>query len=176
MSNKKTKIIKIILSASIITINQLVRCDCLLNLYELIKLQTYKNIIEWVIVEGSKTKEDADKNKENINKLIETHELYKPQNLKHMKIVYIEYTGKALSDLRNIGNNKCSGDIIICMDDDDYYPIERISHAVDSLQKSNALIAGCTDIYLYEYFMDKLYKFKGFHEKHTTNNCMAFKK
>jgi hypothetical protein len=176
MSNKKTKIIKIILSASIITINQLVRCDCLLNLYELIKLQTYKNIIEWVIVEGSKTKEDADKNKENINKLIETHELYKPQNLKHMKIIYIEYTGKALSDLRNIGNNKCSGDIIICMDDDDYYPIERVTHAVESLQKSNALIAGCTDIYLYEYFMDKLYKFKGFHEKHTTNNCMAFKK
>jgi len=176
MSNKKTKIIKIILSASIITITQLVRCDCLLNLYELIKLQTYKNIIEWVIVEGSKTKEDADKNKEKINKLIETHELYKPNNLTHMKIIYVEYTGKALSDLRNIGNNKCSGDIIICMDDDDYYPIERVSHAVESLQKSNALIAGCTDIYLYEYFMDKLYKFKGFHDKHTTNNCMAFKK
>jgi hypothetical protein len=61
MSNKKTKITKIILSASIITVNQLVRSSCLLNLYELIKLQTYQNIIEWVIVEGSKIKEDAEK-------------------------------------------------------------------------------------------------------------------
>ena len=52
-----------------------------------------------------------------------------------MKIIYIEYSGKALSDLRNIGNNKCSGDIIVCMDDDDYYPVERVSHAVDALKK-----------------------------------------
>ena len=173
MSNKKTKITKIILSASIITVSQLVRSECLLNLYELIKLQTYKNITEWVIVEGSKNKEDGVKNKEHIDELIKTHNLNKSSN---MKIIYVEYTGKALSDLRNIGNNKCSGDIIVCMDDDDYYPIERVSHAVESLQKSNAQIAGCTDIYLYEYFMGKLYKFKGFHEKHTTNNCMAFKK
>ena len=172
MSNKKTKITKIVLSASIITVNQLTRSDCLLNLYELIKLQTYKNITEWVIVEGSKNKDDAAKNKEHVDKLIETHNL----NKSSMKIIYVEYTGKALSDLRNIGNNKCSGDIIVCMDDDDYYPIERVSHAVESLQKSNAQIAGCTDIYLYEYFMGKLYKFKGFHDKHTTNNCMAFKK
>jgi len=170
------KIKKIILSASIITVSQLIRSDCLLNLYELIKLQTYKNIIEWVIVEGSKTIEDANKNKEFINKLIETHKLCKLSNLVNMKIIYIEYTGKLLSDLRNIGNNKCSGDIIVCMDDDDYYPSERVSHAVETLQKSDSLIAGCTDIYLYEYFMDKLYKFKGFHSKHSTNNCMAFKK
>jgi glycosyltransferase involved in cell wall biosynthesis len=169
MNNKKTKITKITLSASIITVNQLVRSNCLLNLYELIKLQTYKNIIEWVIVEGSKTKEDANINKEHINKLIKNDK-------SNMKIIYIEYTGKSLSDLRNIGNNKCSGDIIVCMDDDDYYPPERVSHSVESLQKSNALIAGCTDIYLYEYFMGKLYKFKGFHAKHSTNNCMAFKK
>jgi hypothetical protein len=38
------------------------------------------------------------------------------------------------------------------------------------------MIAGCSDIYMYEYFMGKLYKFKGFHERHSTNNCMAFKK
>jgi len=171
MSTKKTKITKLILSASIITVNQLVRSDCLLNLYELIKLQTYKNIIEWVIVEGSKTKEDAEKNKQHIMKLIDMN-----KDQLNIKIIYVEYSGKALSDLRNIGNNKCSGDIIVCMDDDDYYPAERVSHAVDALQKSNALLAGCSDIYLYEYFMGKLYKFKGFHDKHSTNNCMAFKK
>jgi len=169
MSNKTTRIIKKKSNASIITISQLKRFECLQNLYELIKLQNYKNIIEWVIVEGSKTYDDAKINAENMNNLIKNHN-------GEMKIVYVEYTGKKLSDLRNIGNNKCIGDIIVCMDDDDYYPPDRVSHAVESLEKSSYLIAGCSDIYLYEYFMGKLYKFKGFHDRHSTNNCMAYKK
>ena len=159
---------------SIITVSQLQRFECLLNLYELIKLQKYKNITEWVIVEGSRFKNDGEKNKENINTLQKIHS----DNMMslQMKIVYVEYTGLTLSDLRNLGNNKCSGDIIVCMDDDDYYPPERVSHAVEALTKSSCLIAGCSDVYMYEYFMDKLYKFKRLHPYHSTNNCMAFKR
>jgi len=175
-TTKKTKIIKKHLYASIITVSQLVRSECLKNLYKLIQLQTYKNIIEWVIVEGSKNQDDGDKNKLLVNELINLHKNNKPANLDKLEIIYIEYTGKKLSDLRNLGNTTCKGDIIVCMDDDDFYPAERVSHAVESLENSSALLAGCTDIYLYEYFMGKLYKFKGFHPKHSTNNCMAFKK
>jgi hypothetical protein len=167
-----TKIIKKKISVSIITINQLLRSSCLQNLYELIKLQIYKNIIEWVIVEGSPTKEAAIKNKICIDNLIAIH--LKTNSI--MKIVYIDYSNKKLSDLRNLGNNKCIGEIIVCMDDDDYYPPERISSAVNTLENSSSLIAGCSDIYLYEYFMDKLYKFKGFHAHHGTNNTFVFKK
>jgi len=165
-------------TVSIITISQLSRVDCLLNLYELIKLQTYTNITEWVIVEGSSYKEDGEKNKENINTLLKIHSKINPTACIHsqIKIVYVEYTGLLLSDLRNIGNNKCSGKIIVCMDDDDYYPPERVSHAVTALKKSPCLIAGCSDMYMYEYFMNKLYKFKRFHPYHSTNNCMAFKR
>ena len=171
MNSKTGRIIKKISTVSIITITQLKRFECLLNLYELIKLQDYKNIIEWVIVEGSKTLEDSKINSVNIKELIKNHTDNIIKN-----IVYIEYTGKKLSDLRNLGNNTCTGEIIVCMDDDDYYPSERVSHSVESLIKSQYLIAGCSDIYMYEYFMGKLYKFKGFHERHSTNNCMAFKK
>lgn len=107
--------------------------------------------------------------------MIECHR-NNPENLVKMEIIYLEYSGKKLSDLRNLGNTTCKGDIIVCMDDDDYYPPERVSSAVESLKNSSALLAGCSDIYLYEYFMGKLYKFKGFHAKHSTNNCMAFKR
>jgi hypothetical protein len=176
MSKKGNRIIKSNPSASIITISQLNRFDCLLNLYELIKLQTYTNITEWVIVEGSKNKEDGDKNKENITNLINIHLLETNTNLQNIKIVYIEYTGLPLSELRNLGNNTCSGNIIVCMDDDDYYPIERVSHAIEALENSTCLIAGCSNIYMYEYCIGKLYKFKGFNKNHSTNNCMAFKK
>lgn len=178
MPNKRTTV-------SIVTISQLSRHKCLLNLYELIKLQDYKNIIEWIIVEGSKTKMDADKNKINIENFIKTHkESTKNQENNQftnsiMNIIYIEHIENAnnrLSDLRNISNNMCSGDIIICMDDDDYYPVNRVSHAVNKLEKSNKLIAGCSDIYIYEYFMEQLYKCKRYGKNHSTNNCMAYKR
>ena len=63
-------------SVSIVTITQLSRHECLLNLYELIQLQIYQNIIEWVIVEGSKTEENATINKEYIHQLIKQSKEY----------------------------------------------------------------------------------------------------
>ena len=34
---------------------------------------------------------------------------------------------------RNFMHDKCKGSIIVYMDDDDYYPPDRISHAVEKL-------------------------------------------
>jgi hypothetical protein len=53
---------------SIVTVTQLKRKDTRIVLADLIKKQTYRNIIEWVIVEGSKTKEQCEENEKNINK------------------------------------------------------------------------------------------------------------
>jgi glycosyltransferase involved in cell wall biosynthesis len=168
-------------SASIITISQLNRFDCLLNLYELIKLQTYTNITEWVIVEGSKNKEDGEKNKENINTLLKMHSKLSELNPlcihSQLKIVYIEYTGLLLSDLRNLGNNKCSGKIIVCMDDDDYYPPERVSHAVNMLvTHPNALCAGASEIYIWFNTLNKMYRFGPYGPNHSTAGTFAFKR
>jgi len=158
-------------SVSIITITQLKRFNCLQILKELIKEQTYNNIIEWVIVEGSKTHEDAIINETNINLLKELNDLKFP-------IVYIAKNKNSmkLSDLRNTGNKKCIGDITVCMDDDDYYPNDRVSHAVEKLNSSKANIAGCSAVMIYDFFLEKLYKFKQFGPNHSTNNCMAWKK
>jgi glycosyltransferase involved in cell wall biosynthesis len=154
-------------TVSIITITQLSRSECLKNLLTLIQSQTYKNIIEWVIVEGSKTEDDAAKNSEIIREL--SYETT-------LNIVYLQYTGFALSDLRNNGNMECKGDIIVCMDDDDYYPSERVEDAVCKLSKSKYLIAGCSDIYMYNYGSETLYKSQKKSNNHSTNNCMAFKR
>jgi len=154
---------------SIITITQYKRYNCLLILYELIKLQTYKNIVEWVLVEGSKEEQESNNNKKLIENLI-------TQNNLNIKIRYIERTGKKLGELRNIGNNACIGDIIVCMDDDDYYPPQRVADAVFALSSSNCLIAGCSAILIYDYLLDKLYKFKQIAQYHSTNNAFAFKK
>ena len=46
-----------ITSVSIVTITQYSRFDCLKNLYNLILLQDYATIDEWIIVEGSQTEQ-----------------------------------------------------------------------------------------------------------------------
>ncbi len=162
---------KSVKTVSIITITQHKRFNCLKVLFEMIKRQNYKNIIEWVIVEGSSTEKEALLNKELIKNQFE--------NMKsqvNFGYNYIEYSGQKLGGLRNIGNKACIGDIIVCLDDDDYYPPERISEAVEKLSNSKCLIGGVSDVYLYDFFINKLYKFKGFMEFHSTNNCMAYKK
>ena len=160
-------------SVSIVTITQYSRRNCLTNLAQLIKYQIYKNIIEWVIVEGSSNLEDAISNEKYIIAQWKTLTLL-PFNL---EIVYIPFKPQQhLSDLRNTGNSSCIGDIIVCMDDDDYYPPTRVSHAVYRLLNSSALIAGCSNVYIYFYLHDRLFQFKKFGENHSTNNCMAYKR
>jgi hypothetical protein len=153
-------------SVSIVTVTQYARQDCLANLAILIKNQIYKNIAEWVIVEGSQTAADAQANAVLI------------KNLKDVPpIKYVPFKpGQYLSDLRNAGNQMCTGDIIVCMDDDDYYPPTRVSHAVYTLVNSPALLAGCSKVYIYFYETCRLFQFKSFGKNHSTNNCMAYKR
>lgn len=161
-------------NVSILTITQFTRYKCIKLLFKMIQKQIYENIREWVIVEGSQNKVDGDKNKENIKQFIT--EIKSQVNF---EINYIEYSGKKLGGLRNLGNESCKSEIIVCMDDDDYYPPERVEEAVNKLKNSKCLIGGVSDVYLYDFFLDKLFKFKGFREiseYHSTNNCMAYKK
>lgn len=159
-------------TVSIITITQLNRFECIKILLDLIKKQTYNNIIEWVIVEGSKTLDEMVFNKKNIIELIE-----KEQPYVKFKIIYIEKnTNKKLGELRNIGNKICQGDITVCMDDDDYYPPDRVKHAVYKLSNSPNKIAGCSSHLMYDYDIDIFVQMKQLTKNHSINSCMAWKK
>jgi hypothetical protein len=161
-------------TVSIITITQLKRYECLEILLDIIKNQTYKNIIEWIIVEGSNTREDSITNETKINKMIETR-----KDELNFPIVFVPRQSDKnikLGELRNIGNRKCSGDITVCMDDDDYYFPNRVSHAVDKLVNSQLLIAGCSNHLMYDYDLEILVQMKTFRPNHSINSCMAWKK
>lgn len=159
-------------TVSLLTITQNKRFDCINILLDLIKNQTYKNIIEWIIVEGSKTKEEIKINNLNINNLI-----YSRSTELTFPIVYINNDNPIkLGELRNIGNTNCKGDITVCMDDDDYYFQNRVEHAVSKLSKSNYLIAGCSGHLMYDYSLNILLQIKSFGNFHSINSCMAWKK
>jgi hypothetical protein len=163
-------------SVSIVTITQKKRFECLLILFEIIKQQTYKNIIEWVLVEGSQLTEDRIENNSNITQLINLH-----KDTVKFKFIYINNSNRLndiikLGELRNIGNAVCNGDITVCMDDDDFYFKNRIEHVVHKLTKSACKIAGCTKHLMYDYDMNILVQMYSCGKNHSINSFMAWKK
>jgi glycosyltransferase involved in cell wall biosynthesis len=93
-------------------------------------------------------------------------------------VKYFYYEEKmVLGKKRNLMHEKCSGDIIIYMDDDDYYPPDRISHAVDQLLKNpEYLIAGSSEMHIYYASQQKMYQCGPYGPNHATAATFAFKK
>ena len=114
---------------------------------------------EWIIVD------DGD---DSIQDLVKDHP--------HVK--YYRYEQKMkLGKKRNLMHEKSKGDIIVYMDDDDYYPPTRVSHAVEKLVANpNALAAGSSEMYIYFKNIDKMYQFGPYGPKHATAGTFAFKK
>jgi glycosyltransferase involved in cell wall biosynthesis len=122
--------------------------------------QTYpKDKIEWIIIDDGTDK---------IEDLVKDI----PQ------VKYLKYDEKlTLGKKRNIGNEKAIGDIIVYMDDDDYYPPNRISHAVDMLQNNpKALCCGSSIMLIYFKNINKMYQFGPYGPNHATAATFAFRK
>ena len=117
-----------------------------------------KDKIEWLIVDDGTDK-------------IEDLVSHIPQ------IKYFKFDEKmTLGKKRNFLNDKATGDIIIFIDDDDYYPPERISHAVKTLTESKALCAGSSEMFIYFKHISKMYKFGPYGPNHATAASFAFKR
>ena len=122
--------------------------------------QTYpKDKMEWIIIDDGTDK---------IEDLVKDI----PQ------VKYYKYDEQmVLGKKRNIMHEKCSGDIIVYMDDDDYYPPERVSHSVEMLlSHPKALCAGASEIYIYFKHINQMYQFGPYGPNHATAGTFAFKK
>ena len=122
--------------------------------------QTYpQELMEWIVIDDG---EDCVK------------DLFK--NIKGVK--YFRYEEKLkLGKKRNLLHEKSKGDIIVYMDDDDYYPPDRVNHAVNRLRsKPDCLAVGSSAIYIYFNDLDKIYQFGPYGETHATAGTFAFKK
>jgi glycosyltransferase involved in cell wall biosynthesis len=121
--------------------------------------QTYpKDKMEWIIIDDGTDK---------IEDLV--------AHLPYVK--YFKYNEKmTLGKKRNISNEKAKGDIIVYMDDDDYYPPDRVKHAVDTLKNSKALCAGSSAMFIYFKHINKMYQFGPYGPNHSTAATFAFKR
>jgi glycosyltransferase involved in cell wall biosynthesis len=131
-------------------------------MFECFRNQDYpKSKIEWIIVDDGTDK---------IKDLIEQ------SNIPNIR--YFEVPDKmTLGAKRNYMHQFCRGDIIVYMDDDDYYPPERISHAVERLESNrNALCAGASEIYIYFKHIKQMIQCGPYGPQHATAGTFAFRK
>jgi len=84
---------------------------------------------------------------------------------------------QTLGRKRNLMHEMTKGDILVYMDDDDYYPPERVSHAVDTLTLyPKALCAGSSIIHIYFKHLGKIFQFGPFGPNHATAGTFAFRR
>ena len=94
------------------------------------------------------------------------------------QIKYIKLEEKvALGKKRNIMHQHVTGDFVVYMDDDDYYPPERVEHAVDMLLKNPwALCAGSSVLHIYFKHLDRIMECGPYGKFHATAGTFAFRK
>ena len=96
----------------------------------------------------------------------------------HPRVKYFKYDAKmTLGKKRNLLHEKSRGEILVYMDDDDYYPPKRVSHAVDMLvSHPEALCAGSSEIYIYFKHIKQMKRFGPYGPNHATAGTFAFKR
>jgi glycosyltransferase involved in cell wall biosynthesis len=126
--------------------------------------QTYRqDRMEWIIYD------DGDDKVEDIF-------LKFKAKIPNLRYIY-EPEKKLIGAKRNRLNQEAEGQIIVAMDDDDYYPPERVAHVVSRFrQQPNFELAGSSEIYMFYSDNKEIWKLGPYNEKHATNGTMAWRR
>jgi glycosyltransferase involved in cell wall biosynthesis len=124
--------------------------------------QTYpKKQMEWIIVDDGTDK---------------IQDLVEKSGIEQIKYINVQEK-MVLGAKRNLMHKNAKGDILVYMDDDDYYPPERVEHAVETLLSNpQALCAGSSEIYIYFKHIHQMFQSGPFGPTHATAGTFAFRK
>jgi glycosyltransferase involved in cell wall biosynthesis len=131
---------------------------------QMYKAQTYpKDRMEWIIIDDGTDK---------------VGDLFAEASKTIPNIKYISLTEKLLiGQKRNMLNDNAKGDIMVAMDDDDYYPPERVAHIVTRFAaQPHIQLAGSSEMYLYFRTDGKIIKAGPYNPNHCTNGTMAYRR
>lgn len=133
------------------------------NIQNMVKAQDYPhNKIEWIIIDDTPDINSTDQF---------------PTDLDGIKVRYYYLNKKvSLAKKRNMLNGQAQGKYIINMDDDDYYPPCRVSHAVQTLIQKGTPLVGSSKMYMYFAKDSTIYQLGPYRENHGTAATMAYTK
>ena len=119
--------------------------------------------MEWIILDDGSDK---------IEDIIMAHK----SKLPTVRYIY-ESEKQTIGAKRNRLNKEAKGEIIVAMDDDDFYFPERVYAVVTAFkQKPTLQLAGSSEIYMYYSDNKQIYKLGPYHANHATNGTMAWKR
>ena len=75
---------------------------------------------------------------------------------------------------RNLLADEARGEFLVHMDDDDFYPENRVSHAIARLESGDCLIAGASEHYFYHVLEDRISVSGPFGPNHSVASAMAY--
>jgi len=132
------------------------------SMFQCFRNQTYPlSRMEWIIVDDGTDK---------------IQDLVEQSGISQIKYFPLDQKMK-LGEKRNFMHSKTTGSILVYMDDDDYYPPERVEHAVDMLRiHKTAMIAGASEIYIYFKHIQKMYQCGPYGTDHATAGTFAFRR
>ncbi len=133
-------------------------------LIEIYKNQTYpKDKMEWIIIDDGKDK-------------VEDLFLEASKTIPNIRYIYKDEKMK-IGAKRNLLNKEALGNIIIAMDDDDYYPVDRVITVVNAFKKYPKVeLAGSSEMYMFYTDSKKIYAIGPHGPNHATNGTMAWRK
>ena len=116
-------------------------------------------LMEWIVVDDG---EDC------------VEDLFKEVDFIEIQYIYLKEKMK-LGAKRNYLHSLVSNDIVIYMDDDDYYPPERVQYAVQRLMSTPQIkIAGCSEMFTYFIDTKEIWKFGPYGLNHSTAGTFSF--
>jgi len=134
------------------------------TLIQIYKNQTYpKEKMEWIILDDGRDK---------------VEDLFQEAAKTIPNLRYLSHPEKLrIGAKRNRLNREARGEIIVAMDDDDYYPSNRVKTVVESFTKYPRVnLAGSSEMLLYYTDDKKIYAIGPYHANHATNGTMAWRK
>jgi glycosyltransferase involved in cell wall biosynthesis len=119
--------------------------------------------MEWIVLDdGSDRVEDIFA--ASTNKLTNFRYLYEDEK-------------KNIGAKRNRLNREAKGEIIVAMDDDDFYFPERVTTVVHAFKRNTKYeLAGSSEIYMYYSDIKEIYRLGPYHANHATNGTMAWRR
>lgn len=134
------------------------------SLIKMVQKQTYpRNRMEWVVF---------DDGQEEVRDLFEEA----VSQLPTLKFIWSE-DKMTLGEKRNRLNEEARGEIIVAMDDDDFYFPTRVEEAVKALQENPGYrLAGSSEVYMYFTDTKEIWKAGPYFKGHATNGTMAWTK
>jgi len=131
-------------------------------LIQIYQHQTYpKEHMEWIILDDGRDK---------------VVDLFNATHIPNLRYLYEEEKMR-IGAKRNRLNKEARGSIIIAMDDDDYYPADRVQTVMNAfIQHPDKNLAGSSEMNMYYIDQQKIWTIGSHGPNHATNGTMAWRK